>query len=118
MYFTSAAFRFLEQLADNNDKSWFEAHRSEYQDHVRTPALKYIRAMATRLADFAPEFRADARKMGGSLMRVYRDTCFARDKTPYKINVGSWRPEADLSAERFVAAKPFMRFLCEAAGAR
>lgn len=88
MTFTSATFRFLEQLADHNDKAWFEAHKGEYQDCVRTPALEYIRAMAPLLADFAPEFRADARKVGGSLMRVYRDTRFARDKTPYKTNVG------------------------------
>ena len=84
MPFTSATFRFLEQLAVHNDKAWFEQHKAEYEDCVRTPALDYIEAMAPRLAAFAPEFRADARKMGGSLMRVYRDTRFARDKTPYK----------------------------------
>ncbi len=88
MTFTSATFRFLEQLAENNDKAWFEQHKDEYEDCVRTPALEFIRDMAPLLADFAPEFRADARKLGGSLMRVYRDTRFARDKTPYKTNVG------------------------------
>ncbi|HEY6898275.1 MAG TPA: DUF2461 domain-containing protein [Rhodocyclaceae bacterium] len=88
MSFTSATFKFLEQLADHNDKVWFAAHKGEYEDCIRTPALEYIQAMAPLLADFAPEFRADPRKMGGSLMRVYRDTRFARDKTPYKTNVG------------------------------
>jgi uncharacterized protein (TIGR02453 family) len=88
MPFSSATFKFLEQLAENNDKAWFEQHKNEYEDLVRSPALDYIEAMAPALAKFAPEFRADARKMGGSLMRVYRDTRFARDKTPYKTNVG------------------------------
>lgn len=88
MYFSTATFAFLEQLADHNDKAWFERHKAAYEDCVRGPALEYIRAMAPLLADFAPEFRADARKLGGSLMRVYRDTRFARDKTPYKTNVG------------------------------
>ena len=88
MYFTSATFRFLEQLAEHNDKAWFEAHKAEYEDCVRTPALDYIRAMAPLLRDFAPEFRADARKLGGSLMRVQRNLRFSRDKTPYKTNIG------------------------------
>jgi uncharacterized protein (TIGR02453 family) len=88
MPFTSATFDFLEQLAANNDKAWFETHKDRYEEYVRTPALEYIRAMSPLLAGFAPEFRADARKMGGSLMRVYRDNRFARDKAPYKTNVG------------------------------
>ena len=88
MFFSAATFAFLEQLAEHNDKAWFEAHRDEYEAHVRGPALDYISAMAPLLADFAPEFRADGRKLGGSLMRIHRDTRFARDKTPYKTNVG------------------------------
>lgn len=88
MPFTSATFNFLEQLAGHNDKAWFAAHKDEYEEFVRGPALDYIDSMAPLLADFAPEFRADTRKLGGSLMRVYRDTRFSRDKTPYKTNVG------------------------------
>ena len=88
MHFTSATFTFLEQLAGNNDRAWFEANKGNYEDCVRTPALDYIRAMGPMLADFAPQFRADARKTGGSLMRVHRDSRFSPDKTPYKTNVG------------------------------
>ena len=36
----------------------------------------------------SPHFLADDRRVGGSLMRIYRDTRFAKDKTPYKTNVG------------------------------
>ncbi|MBF0179416.1 MAG: DUF2461 domain-containing protein [Magnetococcales bacterium] len=88
MSFTASTFQFLERLAGHNDRSWFEAHKEEYEAYVRTPALEHIEAMEPLLADFAPEFVADARKTGGSLMRVYRDTRFSRDKTPYKTNVG------------------------------
>ena len=56
--------------------------------HVREPALEFIREMAPRLATLSPYFQADDRKVGGSLMRVYRDIRFTRDKTPYKTNVG------------------------------
>lgn len=86
--FTPATLNFLDELAANNDKVWFEENKPRYEALVREPALEFIEAMAPELARFAPQFRADPRKMGGSLMRVYRDTRFARDKTPYKTNIG------------------------------
>lgn len=86
--FTEDTFRFLEELAANNERPWFEANKSRYESLVREPALDFIAAMAPELERFAPRFRADPRKMGGSLMRVFRDTRFSRNKTPYKTNVG------------------------------
>lgn len=86
--FTQATFEFLEELSGNNNRAWFEANKPRYEALVREPALDFIDAMAPELARFAPHFRADSRKMGGSLMRVFRDTRFARDKTPYKTNIG------------------------------
>ncbi len=86
--FTQATFTFLTELAENNNKAWFEAHKQRYEDVVREPALDFIEAMQAPLQRCAPQFRAEAKKMGGSLMRVFRDTRFARDKTPYKTNIG------------------------------
>ncbi|HUW39196.1 MAG TPA: DUF2461 domain-containing protein [Rhodocyclaceae bacterium] len=86
--FTEATFNFLEALSANNDRAWFAANKPRYESLVREPALDFIGAMAPALDSFAPHFRADPRKMGGSLMRVYRDTRFSRDKTPYKTNIG------------------------------
>ena len=86
--FAKATFRFLEELAANNRREWFEANRARYESLVREPALEFIDAMAPELAKFAPHFRAEARKAGGSLMRVFRDTRFSRNKTPYKTNIG------------------------------
>lgn len=86
--FTKATFDFLDKLAANNNKAWFEANKPSYEALVREPALDFIEAMGPVLKTFAPNFRAEPRKMGGSLMRVYRDTRFSRDKTPYKTNIG------------------------------
>jgi uncharacterized protein (TIGR02453 family) len=86
--FSNATFNFLGDLAANNNRAWFEENKPRYEALVREPALDFIEAMAPALARMAPHFRADARKMGGSLMRVFRDTRFARDKTPYKTNIG------------------------------
>ena len=86
--FSRATLNFLDELAANNERAWFEDNRQRYEALVRTPALEFIDAMAPELAKFAPHFRAEARKVGGSLMRVFRDTRFARDKSPYKTNIG------------------------------
>ena len=86
--FSKATLGFLDELAANNERAWFEENKPRYEALVREPALEFIAAMATPLAKFAPHFRAEPRKMGGSLMRVFRDTRFARDKSPYKTNIG------------------------------
>ena len=86
--FSRATFDFLDELAANNQRPWFEANKPRYEALVREPALDFIAAMAPQLEKFAPHFRAEPRKMGGSLMRVFRDTRFARDKSPYKTNIG------------------------------
>jgi uncharacterized protein (TIGR02453 family) len=86
--FSQATFSFLDELAANNARDWFEANQARYEALVREPALNFIAAMALELEKFAPHFRAEPRRTGGSLMRVHRDTRFARDKRPYKTNIG------------------------------
>lgn len=79
---------FLVSLSQNNNRDWFNQNKQNYETEVREPALAFIETMGPELQQISPHFRAIAKKMGGSLMRVYRDTRFSRDKTPYKTNVG------------------------------
>jgi uncharacterized protein (TIGR02453 family) len=87
-YFTKQTFAFLSALAENNSRDWFEAHKQEYEDFVRTPALDFIGDMSDEMPAISRHFLARPKKVGGSLMRVQRDTRFSRDKTPYKTNIG------------------------------
>jgi uncharacterized protein (TIGR02453 family) len=86
--FQPTLFEFLEQLAANNNRPWFLENKARYEEQVLGPALAFIRAFQPRLKRISPFFVASDRRMGGSLMRVYRDTRFARDAAPYKTNVG------------------------------
>ncbi len=79
---------FLQDLARNNNRDWFNDNKQRYESLVREPALSFIEGMASGLEKISPHFTAVAKKSGGSLMRVYRDTRFAKDKTPYKTNIG------------------------------
>ncbi len=87
-YFTKQTFSFLSTLAANNSRAWFEEHKQEYEDMVRTPALDFISDMGNELPSISKHFRAVPKKVGGSLMRVQRNLRFSRDKTPYKTNIG------------------------------
>ena len=86
---TVALFDFLRDLRDNNDREWFAANKGRYVTDVRDPMLGFIADFAAPLAEISPHFVADPRANGGSLFRIYRDTRFSRDKTPYKTNVGA-----------------------------
>lgn len=80
--------RFLEQLSANNNREWFKENKSRYEEQVLDVALRFIQSMQDPLAEIAPRFVATPTRVGGSLMRVYRDTRFSKDKTPYKTNIG------------------------------
>jgi uncharacterized protein (TIGR02453 family) len=86
--FPAATLAFLEQLSSNNNREWFHANKGRYEEDVLDVALHFIQAMQDPLAEFAPHFVAQATRVGGSLMRIYRDTRFSKVKTPYKTNIG------------------------------
>jgi len=97
--FRPALFRFLKDLAANNDRDWFQAHKDEYEDAVRGPAMEFIAACAPLLHKISPHFRADPRPQGGSMFRIHRDTRFSKDKSPYKTHTGiQFRHEAGKDA--------------------
>ncbi|MHB8971586.1 MAG: DUF2461 domain-containing protein [Pirellulaceae bacterium] len=86
--FEPTVVRFLEDLRDNNNRQWFQANKDRYEREVREPCLSFIRAFGPQLRKISPFFVASDERVGGSLMRIYRDTRFGKDKTPYKTNVG------------------------------
>ncbi len=95
-YFTPASLRFLRGLAKHNEKPWFEAHREEYEQHVKGPLAELVTEMDMRLGTFAPEFVGDPKR---SIFRVYRDVRFSKDKSPYKTHAACWFFHGDGSAK-------------------
>lgn len=87
-YFSPKVFVFLRELAENNNRAWWERNKDRYIEVIREPAKVFIEDFGSRLQAISDHFVADTRTNGGSLMRPYRDTRFSKDKTPYKANVG------------------------------
>lgn len=86
--FPDGTLPFLIELKNNNNKTWFNDNKARYEALIREPALAFIESVGPGLIRISPHFRAIPKKVGGSLMRVYRDTRFTKDKTPYKTNIG------------------------------
>jgi len=88
MPFSEATFRFLGELAVHNDRQWFADNKARYHDDVLAPSIELVEALRKPLSRVAPFLVADGRRSGGSVLRIYRDTRFSKDKTPYKTHVG------------------------------
>jgi len=97
---TPELFRFLEELRKHNERDWFHRNKDRYLGQVRDPLLAFITAIAPKLRAISPHIVADARPSGGSLLRIYRDTRFSRDKAPYQTHAALWfRLAADKEVE-------------------
>jgi uncharacterized protein (TIGR02453 family) len=86
-HFTPEALKFLKGLTKNNDREWFEARREVYERALKAPMLAVIDEVNAAMEGFAPEHVRAPHK---TMMRIYRDTRFAKDKRPYKRQVAAW----------------------------
>ncbi|HYK94370.1 MAG TPA: DUF2461 domain-containing protein [Candidatus Dormibacteraeota bacterium] len=92
--FTPAAIQFLADLAENNDRAWFQPRKAEFERLLKEPMEAMIAALADRLAVRKVPILADPKR---APFRIYRDTRFSKDKSPYKTHLGASFPwvEAD-----------------------
>jgi uncharacterized protein (TIGR02453 family) len=91
--FPPEAMTFLRGLKKHNTREWFQPRKEIYEEKVKGPMLELVSALMQRLADFAPEYLADPNK---AIYRVYRDTRFSKDKTPYKTHIAAVFKHRDL----------------------
>jgi len=94
MNFPPETLRFLRALKRNNRREWFEAHRGDYEAYVRQPMTAIVERLAVDLRAFAPELVASPKI---SMYRIYRDTRFSENKTPYKTHIAAVFPTRGLA---------------------
>jgi uncharacterized protein (TIGR02453 family) len=83
--FTPESFLFFAELARNNQKAWFDANRSRYDQHVVGAFRGLLEAITPALLKLNPHFEVGG-KTNGSFSRINRDIRFSKDKSPYKPN--------------------------------
>jgi uncharacterized protein (TIGR02453 family) len=87
VFFTDDALKFLRQLKRNNNREWFQARKAIYEEQLKAPMERLVEAINARMVKFAPDYLTEPKK---AVFRIYRDTRFSNDKTPYKTNVAAW----------------------------
>jgi uncharacterized protein (TIGR02453 family) len=84
--FPPSALSFLENLAKQNDRVWFKAHKDTYDNDLKFP-------MECLLGEFTTDRRPSGFPVRGDpkhgIFRIYRDVRFAKDKAPYKTHIGA-----------------------------
>ena len=84
--FSTDTLSFLKRLKRNNRRDWFNAHRDEYDAHVRAPMIAVVDRLAVDMRRLAPELVVNPRQ---SIYRIYRDVRFSENKQPYKTHVAA-----------------------------
>lgn len=84
--FSPETLTFLTNLAHNNNKSWFDAHKPEYQQHLLEPLQGLVTALRECMLKIDPFFDVSP-AVNRTISRIYRDTRFAKDKSPYKTTM-------------------------------
>ncbi len=93
--FTPAAIQFLADLAQNNDRAWFGPRKAEYERLLKEPLEQLCVALAGEFGARGLPLQADPKR---SPFRIYRDTRFSGDKSPYKTNIAASFPWVQASA--------------------
>jgi uncharacterized protein (TIGR02453 family) len=77
---------FFRSLKRNNRREWFQPRKHLFERYVKEPMLELVNAINAELAKFAPEYVTEPK---AALFRIYRDTRFSPDKTPYKTHIAA-----------------------------
>ena len=84
--FPPEALKFFRDLRKNNNRDWFQPRKELFEEQVKRPMRELVEALNRALATFAPECVTDPDK---AVYRIYRDTRFSKDKTPYKDHIAA-----------------------------
>ncbi|HEY6951917.1 MAG TPA: DUF2461 domain-containing protein [Bacteroidota bacterium] len=84
--FPKEGLQFFRKLKRNNNRTWFEGHKQEYEEYLKLPMQSFISSLQPHFATFAPEFDLSPKR---SIFRIYRDVRFSKDKTPYKTHIAA-----------------------------
>jgi uncharacterized protein (TIGR02453 family) len=87
--FSPDALAFLRALKRNNRREWFKPRQEKHDKLIKAPMLELVEALNHEFARFAPDYITPPPK---AVYRIYRDTRFSRDKTPYKTHIAAIFP--------------------------
>ena len=84
--FPPEGMAFLRALVKNNRREWFQPRKPVYEEKVKAPMHDLVLRVTSAMLEFAPAYAGDPEK---AIFRIYRDTRFSKDKTPYKTHIAA-----------------------------
>jgi uncharacterized protein (TIGR02453 family) len=78
---------YLKELGKNNNREWFHDNKARY-DNLRKEFETFIGTLIPAIAEFDDYISIIPAK--DCMFRIFRDTRFSKDKTPYKTNFGAY----------------------------
>jgi uncharacterized protein (TIGR02453 family) len=94
--FSPDASKFLRSLKRNNRREWFQPRKEIFETTLKAPMVELVEAINAELLKFAPDHITDPKK---AVYRIYRDTRFSADKTPYKTHLAAIFPHHSLGKQ-------------------
>jgi uncharacterized protein (TIGR02453 family) len=94
--FPPEAITFLKGLEKNNNRDWFQPRKEIFESKLKNPMIEFVEQINAELLKFAPEHITEPKK---AVYRIYRDTRFSKDKTPYKTHLGAIFPRRGLGKD-------------------
>ena len=91
--FSPEALKFLRGLERNNRREWFQPRKETFEALLKAPMTQLVEAINAELLRFAPDHITDPKN---AVYRIYRDTRFSADKTPYKTHIAAIFPQRGL----------------------
>jgi uncharacterized protein (TIGR02453 family) len=82
-YFNETYNSFFKELAANNNRDWYHANKSRYEKEVKKTFEAFVADLISEIAKFEPQMKQLQPK--DAIFRIFRDTRFSQDKTPYKL---------------------------------
>jgi uncharacterized protein (TIGR02453 family) len=94
--FSQEAITFFKGLEKNNTRDWFQPRKEIFETKLKAPMFELVEQINAELLKFAPEHITEPKK---AVYRIYRDTRFSKDKTPYKTHIGAIFPRRMLGRD-------------------
>jgi uncharacterized protein (TIGR02453 family) len=84
--FPAEGLAFFSSLQRNNRREWFQPRKAIFEASMKQPMRELVVAVNSAMKSFAPDYVTDPDK---AIYRIYRDTRFSKDKTPYKDHIAA-----------------------------
>ena len=85
-YFSPDFIQFFKDLRSNNEREWFHANKKRFETTVKKPFESFISDVIELLSVHDKHILITPKE---AIFRIYRDTRFSKDKTPYKTHMSA-----------------------------